>query len=248
MKNLAKVLLVTGAVSGSCLHAQKCEANLNGFRIHNIYIAGTSYNAVSWAYKHISEESCLTPVTSLDKADAILELSRPDRPTPVSSVFTVTCSGSAASSQCSDSDGNELDVSCDKSGYCSSYYGPSPGAAVGAFLKEAVFTGRAYAAIARIYTIDHKLVWDSEMEKGTLWQDKLKKPPLAPACKLPGAWSSNQYHFQYRNWAAEKCGISFDPAVSIDIKANDRLARIQAPLNEVEEMKRNAAEAATKVK
>jgi len=242
----AAVLLIAVSCTPFALAQTKCEASLNGYRIHNVYIAGSSYNAVAWAYNHLSEESCLTPVTSVDKADAILELSRPDHDRPPAQGFTVNCTGSAGYSQCSDSDGNELDVSCDQAGNCSSSYGPAPGAAVGALLKEAVFTGRAYAAVARIYTLDLKLVWDSELEKGTLWQDKLKKQPLAPSCKLPGAWSSNQYHFQYRKWAADRCGISFDPAVSIDIKANERLAALSAKNERADEMKRNAAEAAAK--
>ena len=54
----------------------KCEANINGFKIHTVYIMGGQYNGVVWAYKHIAEETCLTPSTDLSKADAILEVHR----------------------------------------------------------------------------------------------------------------------------------------------------------------------------
>lgn len=242
---ISAVVLAFLLASSTAVAQTPCVANIDGFKIHTVYVTGTSYNAVAWAYKHLSEESCLTPVTSLDNADAILELVRPDNPgAPISSVLTVTCNSSAGLSQCTDTDGNELDVTCDKDSNCSSYYGPSPGNAIGGALKEAFITSRVYAAQARIYTLDHKVIWNSELIKGTLWQDKLKKAPLAPACKLPGAWSGNQYHFHYRDWAEKHCGITFDPLVSIDLKANARIAEKNAKQDEIDEMRRNAQDAA----
>lgn len=120
MKKLAAVLLVAVAVSGSSLHAQKkCEAVLNGYRIRTIYVTGPQLNSVFWAYKHLSESTCMTPVTDPAKADAILELvshgsARPDN----DQALTVNCSSVAGSSSCIDSDGNELDVNCDRNGNC----------------------------------------------------------------------------------------------------------------------------------
>src|SRR5260370_33977833 len=72
---LALLLLAATAIPA---HTQiKCEANINGFKIHNVYIMGDQYNGVAWAYKHLSEETCLTPVTDISKADAILEVYSP---------------------------------------------------------------------------------------------------------------------------------------------------------------------------
>lgn len=51
-----------------------CQASINGFKIKNVYIKGDHYNAVVWAYKHIAEDTCLTPVPNPAEADAILEL------------------------------------------------------------------------------------------------------------------------------------------------------------------------------
>ena len=50
----------------------------------------------------------------------------------------------------------ELDLTCDGAGNCSSYYGPSPGSAVGGALKEAYITSAVYAAQTRPYTLDHR--------------------------------------------------------------------------------------------
>ena len=50
----------------SCsLYAQeriKCQASVNGLKIKTVYITGSQFNGVAWAYKHLSEETCLTPV------------------------------------------------------------------------------------------------------------------------------------------------------------------------------------------
>ncbi len=188
----AFMLTVSTLAMGQAPQTTKCEANTNGFKIHSVYVTGTSYKAVEWAYKHLSEESCLTPVTSLAKADAILELVMPQSGSDTatgSGVLSVTCNGSAGSSQCIDSDGNEMDVSCDSAGNCSSYYGPSLAHAVGGIVT-AMIESSVGAAEARIYTLDHKLVWKSELVKAKFpfssWsEDKIHMPPLAPPCKLP---------------------------------------------------------------
>ena len=43
-----------------------CEANINGFKIHTVYIMGDQYNGVVWAYEHIGEETCLTPTNDIN--------------------------------------------------------------------------------------------------------------------------------------------------------------------------------------
>src|ERR1039457_2180106 len=92
----------------------KCEANINGFKIHTVYIMGDQYNGVVWAYKHIAEETCLTPSTDLSKADAILEVHRTWTPGSKADTapLTVSCSSIRNSTVCSDSTGNELTVDC----------------------------------------------------------------------------------------------------------------------------------------
>lgn len=71
---IAALFVVCGLFAPSAFAQVHCAADIDGYKIHTVYVMGTSYKAVAWAYKHLSDESCLTPVTSMDKADAILEL------------------------------------------------------------------------------------------------------------------------------------------------------------------------------
>ena len=161
------VLMMFGLAAIS--HAQvRCEANINGFKIHTVYIMGDQYNGVAWAYKHIAEETCLTPTTDINKADAILEVHRIWTPgsRAETAPLTVSCSSNKCSTVCSDSTGNQLTVDC-SGGACTSYYGPSLTTAVaGAF--NAWMSTRWYQSDARLYTPDHKILWKSESQKRRL--------------------------------------------------------------------------------
>jgi hypothetical protein len=248
---IAALFVVCGLFAPSAFAQAHCTADIDGYKIHTVYVMGTSYKAVAWAYKHLSDESCLTPVTSMDKADAILELVLPEGAHPTSSpesALSVTCNSSAGDTQCLDSDGNEMDVSCDSAGNCSSYYGPSLIHAVGG-LVTTMIESSVGAAEARIYTLDHKLVWKSELIKAkfpyTQWNDKIHMPPLAPACKMPNGWQAHDFK-NFRHWASERCAIVFDPPISIDLKANRRTAEKTAKQDELEEMRHNAQNAAAK--
>lgn len=193
----------------------KCEANVNGFKIHNVYIMGDQYNGVVWAYKHIGEATCLTPTTDLDKADAILEIHRFWIPGSRADTapLTVSCSSNRNSTYCLDSSGNELSVYC-SGGVCTSYYGPSLYSAISAVFDEWIST-RWYEADARLYTLDHKLLWKSENQKGDWlgagWPDKVRLGTNSPVCKV-GAWNRSKYK-NYRHWASMQCGVEFDPLV-----------------------------------
>ena len=59
MKLLLALLLSTSSLS--VLAQARCEADIHGFKIRNVYIMGDQYNGVANAYKHLSEETCLTP-------------------------------------------------------------------------------------------------------------------------------------------------------------------------------------------
>lgn len=244
------VILCVAPLFASAQSKTKCESNINGFKIKTVYITGNHYNGVIWAYKHIAEATCLTPVTDPTKADAILEvIPNTSAPTPQDGPLTVSCTSSGASSSCIDSEGNELSIDCYK-GVCSSYYGPSPAYemlhALGEWVRNAW-----YQSEVRIYTPDHKLVWKSEHLKGDhwydMWPDKIRERLANLNCSAPAGKGTGE---KFRNWASEKCGIEFDPLVSIDIKARDRAAEKQAIIDqkqsESDEMKRNAAEAAAK--
>lgn len=230
-------------------HAQvKCEANVNGFRIHTVYIMGDQYNGVVWAYKHIAEETCLTPTTDPGKADAILEVHRIWTPgsRDDTAPLTVSCLSSRASTVCSDSTGNELTVDC-AGGICTSYYGPSLYSAVsGAF--DAWLSTRWYESDARLYTADHKLLWRSEDQKGDWlgagWPDKVRLGTNSPVCKV-GARSRSKYK-NFRHWASERCGVEFDPLVTIDLKLQNRQAVEKTKRDSQDEMIRNAQDAAAK--
>jgi hypothetical protein len=217
----------------------KCEANVNGFKIHNVYIMGDQYNGVVWAYKHIGEATCLTPTTDLDKADAILEIHRFWIPGSRADTapLTVSCSSNRNSTYCLDSSGNELSVYC-SGGVCTSYYGPSLYSAISAVFDEWIST-RWYEADARLYTLDHKLLWKSENQKGDWlgagWPDKVRLGTNSPVCKV-GAWNRSKYK-NYRHWSSMQCGVEFDPLVNIDIK-------LQAAQKAKADMVQNAHEAA----
>lgn len=231
----------------------KCEANISGFKIRNIYITGDHYNGVVWAYKHIAENTCLTPVQDIAKADAILELydpsaGQPKQPEP----FGVSCSSSGGSSMCTDSDGNMMTTNCDRNG-CSSYYGPNPVHAVGQALSAWVHNA-SYQGEARIYTTDHKLLWRSIDQKkdhwSDLWVDKVREGTNSPGCDGRN-WSVSkdaQKYKNYRRWAAEHCGIEMPPPVSIDIKLQVAQNAAAATEQEKQQMIENAKEAAEKQK
>src|ERR1035438_7201856 len=139
----------------------RCEANINGFKIHTVYIMGDQYNGVVWAYKHIAEETCLTPTTDVSKADAILEVHRTWTPGSRADAapVNVSCSSTKTSSVCSDSTGNELTVTCAGSN-CTAYYGPSAlsaARAVAGLIYDQIRTSW-YQAEARLFTPDHKIL------------------------------------------------------------------------------------------
>ena len=245
-----RLLLILACISPVSLLAQervKCEANVNGFKIHTVYIIGSQPNGVAWAYKHIGEATCLTPVTDPTKADAILEIvpngiPSPAPGTPRDAPLSISCSSSGGSSTCLDSDGNELTVDCGRNG-CISYYGPSPALLVLHSLKE--WANNAwYQSEARLFTQDHKLIWKSEDQKGhfpDLWPDKLLLGTNTPhaECRKPRMGYKN-----FRQWSSEHCGVDFDPLVSIDLKLEARKAEAAAKLSAQAEMKLNAEEAA----
>lgn len=239
------VFVATALCCASGWAGTRCEANLNGFRIHNVYIVGSQYNGVAWAYKHIADATCLTPVIDPSKADAILEI--------VSSVhqqqtepesLVVTCNSSGASSSCIDSDGNEMDVSC-SGGSCSSYYGPSPGVVLLHGLADAM-RNAWYQSDARLYTADHKLIWKSQGQKGQhwydLWPDLLREATFTSPCNVPAAKSGDKF----RKYAANKCDVSFDPLVSIDLKIRAKKDAAAQQAAEQQHMIQNAREAAQK--
>lgn len=141
----------------------QCEASLYGFRIHRVYVVGTQYNGVVWAYKHLAEATCITPVLNPSQADAILEIVPASASAQENGPLTVTCTSTPGSSLCLDSDGNEMSSSCN-GGVCSSYYGPSIGAAILGGLHQWIVNAW-YNSNARLYTLDHKILWKSEDQK-----------------------------------------------------------------------------------
>jgi hypothetical protein len=258
MKPLVVFLITLVTAAAAAQAPIKCEALINGYKVHSVYIIGTHFNGVVWAYKHIGEATCLTPVTDATKADAILDI-YPNGGSPAvlpsdakaaagEAPSFVSCHSSGGSSSCLDDQGNELTVSCDGNGNCSSYYGPSLTHVVGQVLYAWV-SSAWYQSEAKLYTPDHKLLWKSEGTKGQHWYDfwteKLREATFPIDCKIP-AGNGTENHF--RKWASEKCNVEFAPLVSIDIKANAQLAAKNQKQDEVDEMKRNAAEAAQKQK
>ena len=238
MKFLIALLLL--ASSASVFAQSKCEASIHGFKIRNVYVMGGQYNGVAWAYKHLAEETCLTPVTDVSKADAILDIS------PISSGssaragdVSVVCTSGSGSSRCSDSEGNLMDIEC-RGGVCSSYYGPDPATLITNSFDAWIAT-RWYESYANLYTLDHKLLWRSVDQKGDWagagWPDEVRLGTNSPVCKV-GAWERPKYK-NYRHWASTKCGVEFDPLVSIDIKLEDKKA-------DHDQMERNAEDAAKK--
>ena len=172
----ALLLLVSAVAIGQTTQNVKCEANINGFKIHSVYVMGRHYNAVVWAYKHLAEWTCLTPVLDPAKADAILELYNPGAEAPkqdADASLTVSCSSRGHTSTCTDFDGNMMTTTCTASG-CSSYYGPDPALEIGHALHQWI-ANASYQGEARIYTLDSKLLWRSPDQKGaTLWYDKIR--------------------------------------------------------------------------
>ena len=241
------------ALFSSLASAQtKCEANINGYKIKTIYITGDHYNAVVWAYKHLAENTCLTPVQDITKADAVLDLYDPfaGKPKGEPSQLSVTCSTSEGSSVCTDSEGNMQTTTCDVGG-CSSYYGPNPahilGQALYGMIRDASYQGEA-----RIYTTDHKLLWRSLDQKkdhwSDLWIDKVREGTNSPGCDGRN-WSVSKDSHKYKNYrryASEKCAVEMPPLVSIDIKLQSFQAVAKAKEDQQQQMLNNAKEAAEK--
>lgn len=224
--------------------ATKCEANLHGFRIRNVYVSGSQYNGVVWAYKHLSEATCMTPVEDPAKADAILDIEPLTAArAPESNALLVTCRSDAGGSSCIDSDGNELDTSCSGS-VCSSYYGPSPGVAALHGIADLIRSAW-YESTVRLYTTDHKLLWKSDGYKGQHWfdgwVDLLREATFQAPCNIPAKASGNNF----RKFASEKCEVEFDPSVSIDIKLQAKMAAA-ADASAEQQMIDNAKQAAAK--
>ena len=246
-----RMLIAFALLLATAAHAQvKCEASINGFKIHTVYVVGRQYSAVAWAYKHIAEATCLTPVLDPAKADAILDLEpaisgHPDKDSPAS--FSVTCSSSPGSSACIDSDGNEMNTFCDRAGNCTSSYGPSLASAIGDLLRAWVQSSW-YAANAFLFTTDNKLLWKGTNQKGdwlgAQWPDLVRIGTGSPTCKV-GAWQRSSFK-NYRHWASEHCDVQFAPLASIDIKLLDRQTAEQQKQGQKDEMLRNAQDAAAK--
>jgi hypothetical protein len=251
-KQILILATLAAAFTSTALHAEKCEANINGFKIHNVFIAGDHRNGVIWAYKHLAEETCLTPTTNLSEADAILEVSslnleEKSQLRNADASFTVSCRSQGTSSYCSDSAGNALSTSCNASGYCTSSYGPGPYQVVGDLLHHWIDT-RPTIADARLYTTDHKLLWDSKHQKGdwmgAIWPDLVRLGTNSPVCKC-GSFQRSKYK-NFRHWASERCGVEFDPLVSIDMKLREKQAAEQQKQDAANELVENAREAARK--
>ncbi len=257
MKRLLVFALVAPLFAAVASAQSRCDASINGYHIRTVYITGSQYNGVAWAYKHIAEASCLVPTTDLSKADAILDIVSNTAPNSAadsegqSDSIVVTCSSGIGSSSCIDSDGNELDTLCDGAGNCSSYYGPSPVAAALHGLAGWA-RGAWYQSEAILYTPDKKIIWRSDAQKGAtwhdLWPDKLREGTGSPVCAR-NAFSAHRFK-NYRQWASERCGVVFQPLVSIDIRANSRIAAKQNAVIEkqaqADDMRRNAQRAAAK--
>ena len=227
-----------------------CQASINSFNVHTVYITGDQYNAVAWGYKHLSEESCLTPVQDISKADAILDLYNPTPgvSTPKTDPITVSCSDSRASSVCTDSNGNVLTTTCSVSG-CSSYYGPNPLHLVGQAAIARIANSNL-AAEARLYTVDHKLLWQSTDQHGdhigSTWADKLRLGTNSPMCHV--GLSQRHDYKTYRHWASVKCGVVCDPPVDIDLKLQAKESAAHNEDQDNQQMVENAKAAALKLR
>jgi hypothetical protein len=220
------------AAAGQGASNPKCEASINGLRIHNIFIVGNQYEGVAWAYKHISQETCLTPTTDVSKADAVLDI-EPYSETPGSPAYdtaaNVNCTTSNGITTCVDSSGNQLNVDCSRGG-CVGSYGPNPfGTMTSGF--DAMMSTNWMDADASVYTVaDNKLLWTSQQQRGdwygATWVDKVRLGTNSPVCKM-GSWRGSKYK-NYRYWASTTCGVVFDPLVSIDIKIRDKQGATKA--------------------
>lgn len=236
---MGKIVVIILVVTASSVAAAaqepsnvKCEASIDGTKIHNIYIMGEQYEAVAWAYKHISQETCMTPVTDVSKADAILEVNpyatTPGNP-PYDTTANVTCTVSNGATQCTDSAGNQLTADCSHGG-CMGTYGPTPYNALSSGY-DALMGTNWMDADAAIYTAaDNKLLWKSQDQRGdwygATWMDKVRLGTNSPVCKV-GTFRGSKYK-NYRYWASTTCGVQFDPLVSIDIKLLDKQAAKRA--------------------
>jgi len=250
MKKWILLSVVVVMVAGSASAQTKCEASIHGYRINTVYITGPDYSAVAWTYKHLSDATCMTPVNNAAKADAILELFPPSVGSRAQSSgpLTVSCESDPSGQSCIDSTGNEMDTECDASGDCSSYYGPSLVSAAGSLIDLWISSSWSQAS-ARLYTPDYKLVWKSNGYKAKHWYyswiDKLRQATFSATCKVRPVKLSDLH---FRKVATKKCGVEFAPRVSIDIKKNARIAAKVQKQHELDQMKRNAEEAASRQK
>lgn len=204
------------------LHASTtpCNATIGGKPIHSVYIVGTDTSAVAWAYKNLTDDGCINPVTDARKADAILNLTIPGKVRSADdseglpdASFSVSCATNSDSTLCTDSDGNQLITSCGPNG-CSSYYGANPLADALGELRAALrkhYQNAWYNADASLYSVHGKLFWTAK--PGDLWDDSLRSFTGQPKCK-------KNVFSRARNWrelASEHCHIEMQPRVSIDL-------------------------------
>jgi hypothetical protein len=59
---------------------------------------------------------------------------------------------------------------------------------------------------------------------------------------------SRSKYKNFRHWAAQQCGVEFDPLVTIDLKLQNRQATEKEKQDSKDEMIRNAQDAADKQK
>lgn len=130
-------------------------------------------------------------------------------------------------------------------GSCSSYYGPDPTQVIEHALTDWILNSSS-SAEARIYTVDHKLLWRSIDTKGdwpgAIWADKVRPSTNSPLCKC-GSFQRPKYK-NFRNCPTTKCGVEFAPVVSIDLKLESKQEATDAEQNDRAQMMKNAREAA----
>jgi len=226
------MLAVSVAAAGQGTSKAKCEASINGAKIRNIYIMGNQYEGVAWAYKHISQETCMTPTTDISKADAVLDI-EPFSTTPGAPAYdtaaNVNCTTSNGITQCTDSFGNQLAVDCSRGG-CVGTYGPNPFSTMASGFDALMGTNWMDADASIYAAADNKLLWSSRDQRGdwygATWMDKVRLGTNSPACKVD-TWRGSKYK-NYRYWASTTCGVEFDPLVSIDIKIRNKQGQTKA--------------------
>jgi len=176
-----------------------------------VFVTGIQAHEIAWALKgegvenNLYKHTCMTPVSNVDDADAILDLELDQRmagqmerriqarEAALSSPdFWVSCSSSLRGSYCFDSRGYSLETYCNVSG-CSSYYGPNPGIVLMQAIGDVLMAKlEASSAWAYMFTVkDHKLIW--KFEGYSPWHSDLAKYSQCPkkagtygqVCKKP---------------------------------------------------------------